>query len=49
MVKLEDIFGWLAFLLTLFIYISPAISFINVLKGKMSFEESPGFSFSNIY
>ena len=42
MVKLEDIFGWLAFLLTLFIYISPAISFINVLKGKMSFEETPG-------
>ena len=49
MAKLEDIFGWLAFLLTMFIYLAPAIPFINVLKGKMSFEETPGLLVLSTY
>lgn len=41
--NIKNIFGWSALILTIFIYVSPAIPFIKVLRGKISYEETPGF------
>ena len=47
--NLEDIFGWAALGLTMCIYLTPAMPFINVLKGKLSYEETPGVLVSCTY
>ena len=47
--NLEDIFGWVALALTMFIYISPTIPFFNVLRGLISYEETPGILVSATY
>jgi solute carrier family 50 protein (sugar transporter) len=39
--SLEDVFGWVATCLTMCFYISPVIPFINVFKGKLSYEDTP--------
>ena len=46
---LEDIFGWAALAITMFIYASPALYFFNVLRGKLSYEETPGILVSTAY
>ena len=40
--NLEDVFGWAATCFAMCIYITPIFPFIRVLKGKLSFEETPG-------
>ena len=38
---LEDIFGWIGVGFSILIYLSPAISFIKVYKGKLDYEDTP--------
>ena len=38
----QECFGWAAACLTVCYYVGPAIPFINVLKGKLNFEDTPG-------
>ena len=40
--SIEDVFGWVATCLTMCFYISPVIPFIQVFKGKLSYEDTPG-------
>ena len=40
--SVEDVFGWIATCLTMCFYISPVIPFINVFKGKITYEDTPG-------
>ena len=47
--NLKNILGWSALVLTIFIYLSSAIPFIKVLRGKISFEETPGFLVLSTY
>ena len=49
MENLEDAFGWVATCLTMCFYISPVIPFINVIKGKISYEDTPGVLVSASY
>ena len=39
---IQEIVGWIAFTFSSFFLLRPAISFFNVLKGKLNFEDSPG-------
>ena len=47
--NLEDIFGWAALCLNMCIYLTPVLPFINVLKGKVSYEDTPGVLVSATY
>jgi len=47
--NLEDIFGWAALCLNMCIYLTPVLPFINVLKGKVSYEDTPGVLVSSTY
>ena len=47
--NLEDVFGWAALGLNMFIYLTPVLPFLNVLKGKISYEDTPGVLVSSIY
>ena len=47
--NLEDIFGWAATCFTICIYIGPILPFIKVIKGKISYEETPGVLVSATY
>ena len=47
--SLEDILGWAATCFTVCIYFSPIMPFIKVLKGKLSYEETPGVLVSCTY
>ena len=38
----QEIIGWIAFAFSSFFLLRPTISFFNVLKGKLNFEDSPG-------
>ena len=49
MESLEDVFGWVATCLTMCFYISPIIPFINVFKGKLSYEDTPAVLVSASY
>ena len=49
MESLEDVFGWVATCLTMCFYISPIIPFINVFKGKLSYEDTPAILVSASY
>lgn len=37
----EFLFGWAGAIIMLFFYLSPAISFINLIKKKITFEDTP--------
>lgn len=45
----QECFGWAAACLTVCFYMSPVIPFINVLKGKLPFEDSPGVFVTTCY
>ena len=45
----KDIFGWIATALSLPIFASPAIQFMQVIEGSLSYEESPTFLVGIIY
>ena len=45
----EDAIGWAALGVTMCIYLSPVLPFINVLKGKISYEETPGVLVTSMY
>ena len=47
--KIQEIFGWVATGLTMCFYISPVIPFINVFKGKLSYEDTPVIIISTSY
>ena len=47
--KIQEIFGWVATGLTMCFYISPIIPFINVFKGKLSYEDTPVIIISTSY
>lgn len=38
----QECFGWIAACLNICFYLTPIIPFINVLKGKLNFEDAPG-------
>ena len=38
----QECFGWIAASLIICFYLTPIIPFINVLKGKLNFEDAPG-------
>ena len=46
---IQESFGWVAACLTVCYYISPVIPFINVLKGQLNFEETPGIFVTSCY
>ena len=39
---LQECFGWVASCLNICFYLTPVVPFINVLKGKLNFEDTPG-------
>ena len=41
MSNIEEIFGWVATSLTMCFFISPIIPFINVMRGKLNYEDTP--------
>ena len=47
--KLRETFGWIATCLTMCFYISPAIPFVNVFKGKLSYEDTPAIVVTTSY
>ena len=47
--KIREIFGWIATGLTMCFYISPIIPFINVFKGKLSYEDTPAIVVTTSY
>ena len=49
MINIEEIFGWVATCLTMCFFISPVIPFINVFKGKMSYEDTPAIIITTGY
>lgn len=46
---IQDSFGWVATCLNMFFYFSPIFPFINVLKGKLNYEDTPGVLVTSIY
>ena len=46
---LEDCVGWMAAGVTLISYFSPIIPYINLIKGKISFEDTPAVFVSTAY
>ena len=42
MVIVQECFGLIASCLNICFYLTPIVSFINVLKGKLNFEDTPG-------
>ena len=40
--KVGDIFGWVGTGISTFFYIAPVIPFIKLIKGEISYKESPG-------
>ena len=47
--KIQDLFGWTATCSTMCFYFSPIFPFINVLKGKINYEDTPGILVTSIY
>ena len=45
----EDVIGWIATALSLIVFIAPAPQFLNVLKGKLDYEDSPTVLIGSIY
>lgn len=46
---IQKCFGWLALCTNISFYLSPISPFINVLKGKINFEETPGLYVTTCY
>ena len=40
--KIRETFGWIATFLTMFLYINIVIPYINLIKGKINYEDTPG-------
>ena len=49
MEKVRESFGWAATALTMCFYISPTIPFINVFKGRISYEDTPAIIITTSY
>lgn len=47
--NIQEIFGWVATCLTMCFFISPVIPFINVFRGKLSYEDTPAIVVSVSY
>jgi uncharacterized protein with PQ loop repeat len=47
--KLQEGLGWLCCVFTILYYLAPTLPFLEVLKGKMIFEESPGVFVTTCY
>lgn len=47
--KFREIFGWVATSLTMCFYISPVIPFIDLLKGKINYEDTPAVLVTTAY
>ena len=45
----QECFGWAAACLTVCYYMAPVIPFINVVKGKLNFEDTPGVFVTTCY
>ena len=45
----QEYFGWAAACLNVCHYIAPVIPFINVIKGKLNYEDTPGVFISTCY
>lgn len=41
MIKFYELFGWIAAYLTICFYVFPIIPFVNVIKGKLKYEDTP--------
>ena len=46
---LQEIFGWIAFILNIIFYIIPIPHFIKVIQGKLNFEDTPGVYVTTCY
>ena len=46
---LQEIFGWIAFILNIIFYIIPIPHFIKVIQGKINFEDTPGVYVTTCY
>ena len=46
---IQESFGWMAACFNICFYLSPVVPFINVLKGKINFEDSPGVYVTTCY
>ena len=46
---IKNMFGLIGTMLSLIIYISPAVPFVEVYKGNLNYEETPGFIISSSY
>lgn len=46
---IQKTFGWLAACININFYISPLTSFINIIKGKMNYEDTPGLYITTSY
>ena len=40
--KIRETFGWIATGLTMFLYINIVLPYLNLIKGKINYEETPG-------
>ena len=39
---LGDIFGWIGLVISIFFYMAPVAPFINLIKGRITYKETPG-------
>ena len=47
--RIQDLFGWAATCLSICFYFYPFFPFLNILKGKLNYEDSPGILVTSIY
>ena len=45
----EDVIGWIATALSLIVFIAPSAQFLNVIKGRLDYEDSPTVLIGTIY
>ena len=45
----QELFGWVAAIMTIYFFIAPAVPFYYVFKGKLSYEETPGPYITLVY
>ena len=45
----QDIFGWMGAVSSTIVYAAPVTQFINVVKGRLNYEETPTFLIGTIY
>ena len=49
METVQECFGWAATAITVLSFLSPVFPYINVLKGKLNFEDTPAFHVTTCY